>query len=1268
MPTADPALVPNPELESEDEDGDVCRICRMPAEDDNPLFFPCKCSGSIKYVHQQCLVDWLTHSGNTHCEVCGWVFRFAPIYAKDAPSTLPWHELIYGLLRRAAGAVQTAHRIWLVCSVWLILVPLGTGLAWRVAFASSCAEIPMILSQRLNILAIATDCLQGSVLSIAIVFLNMGLGAMREYLRQCIANVEAQMLRAEPPPEPHVRAPQLPLLALPAPAVRDGVEDAAAAAAAGAGGAAARAAVAGEDADAAGGAAPPGAAGGNGDVGGVARPPARAWLPPLPQLLGPEQVEELDALGDMPFEELVGLQGSWAAFMETVLLVLVGNAFFMFVVVYIPLNLGRAALVLCQRALALLAANPGYELSVAQFLRRSLHPSVFDLMLADTALARITAVAVEAMANATAAAGTAAGGAAAMVANATAAAATASAAAVMAPPLGDFDPLSEFHLNLSPIMTMVTMEQLLRELSEQMSPPTRADLLALTLGHGALLLGGVAVLWGYVLLRLWKLHLRRSRWVHRLSLWTTLCTAGTWAVTVMAQVMRVMKLVLVLLMELGLMPLLCGVWLDVCALPVVGATIEDRIKVVIKVPMVAAFTHWVMGLGVMLGTTLVMSVLRETLRPGALPFLRDPMHGDRNALRDMMEEPLFGYAMRAMVYAALCALLVHVPALLARTLVPNLFPLNVLIFDPLTQFPTDMLLFHIFIPFTVEHMRVRAALRITVRIFLTCAGWLLGWQQYLLAPDAPAADEAPAGRPRPPAEEAAVMVVGWDRADNGAAQRGVPAAAAAGQAHGPLAPAPGAPEAPAPHLAQLEAPAMGPAPAQAAAVAQTTDTAAVEENAAAGPSSSAPSSSSAAAPGAGSPAGQAPAHTAAAPVVASGSSSHNGVTVTLDMEFTLSEEMAAVAATYPEHVVRSALQHAAEQAVSAAAAAAATAAGEELRTRHAPPSLAAFEAHRSYPYKLAALLALWLASLVVLNTAALLLPVSLGRMVLGMANLPMPNDLYTFIAGAVAIWLAASAVRAARRVVTSRNLRAAVAGAAHWLLLFVKCMTLVLLWLGVAATLLGMLVELTLMPLRLPRNQSALMYLYQDWTMGVLGLKLWHLMLMVTPRREGQAAAPDTWQAHFELLQRDGLRGLQFRRALTRIVLPMLMNLATALAAPYVITRGILPASGLPVEVLTFVSLYAYTGLAASLAALYAVKVARRAVVKLHNAIRDDRYLVGRELRNFAGDAPPPQPLVAEGGVAEGAAAFVPGDGAGEGRGEGQEAPAQALAAPVEVA
>lgn len=43
------AGLPGSTLDSED-DADFCRICRCAAELDDPLFFPCKCSGSIRSV------------------------------------------------------------------------------------------------------------------------------------------------------------------------------------------------------------------------------------------------------------------------------------------------------------------------------------------------------------------------------------------------------------------------------------------------------------------------------------------------------------------------------------------------------------------------------------------------------------------------------------------------------------------------------------------------------------------------------------------------------------------------------------------------------------------------------------------------------------------------------------------------------------------------------------------------------------------------------------------------------------------------------------------------------------------------------------------------------------------------------------------------------------------------------------------------------------------------------------------------------------------
>lgn len=135
--------------------------------------------------------------------------------------------------------------------------------------------------------------------------------------------------------------------------------------------------------------------------------------------------------------------------------------------------------------------------------------------------------------------------------------------------------------------------------------------------------------------------------------------------------------------------------------------------------------------------------------------------------------------------------------------------------------------------------------------------------------------------------------------------------------------------------------------------------------------------------------------------------------------------------------------------------------------------------------------------------------------------------------------------------------------------------------------------------------------------MGVLALKLWHLLVIVAPRREGRPPPdPDSWQGHFDALQAGGLRGLDFPRALTKVVGPVLLQLATCLAVPYVVTRGLLPLLGLPAAVQRYANLYGYLAYhGAYLAVLGSRKLASLAV-QLHNTIRDDRYLVGRELNN----------------------------------------------------
>lgn len=58
--------------------------------------------------------------------------------------------------------------------------------------------------------------------------------------------------------------------------------------------------------------------------------------------------------------------------------------------------------------------------------------------------------------------------------------------------------------------------------------------------------------------------------------------------------------------------------------------------------------------------------------------------------------------------------------------------------DPFTEIPADMLLFHICIPFAVEHFRPRATIKTVLFHWFSTVGWALGLSEFLL----PGAEEA----------------------------------------------------------------------------------------------------------------------------------------------------------------------------------------------------------------------------------------------------------------------------------------------------------------------------------------------------------------------------------------------------------------------------------------------------------------------------------------------------------------------------------------------
>ncbi|KFY23516.1 hypothetical protein V491_02503, partial [Pseudogymnoascus sp. VKM F-3775] len=130
----DPEYATNMDGDDGTGDQDTCRICRGEATAQEPLFYPCKCSGSIKFVHQDCLMEWLGHSQKKHCELCKTPFRFTKLYAPNMPRTLPLPVFMQHLTVHILKNIATWMRMCLVIVVWLVGLPWMMRHIWGLLF------------------------------------------------------------------------------------------------------------------------------------------------------------------------------------------------------------------------------------------------------------------------------------------------------------------------------------------------------------------------------------------------------------------------------------------------------------------------------------------------------------------------------------------------------------------------------------------------------------------------------------------------------------------------------------------------------------------------------------------------------------------------------------------------------------------------------------------------------------------------------------------------------------------------------------------------------------------------------------------------------------------------------------------------------------------------------------------------------------------------------------------------------------------------------
>ncbi|KAL0348344.1 UNVERIFIED_CONTAM: putative E3 ubiquitin ligase SUD1 [Sesamum angustifolium] len=587
------------ELLDEDEEEDVCRICRNPGDVENPLRYPCACSGSIKFVHQDCLLQWLNHSNARQCEVCKHPFSFSPVYADNAPARLPFQEFIIGIAMKACHVLQ-----------FFITLDIYENLEDRM-LTEKMKEIEMELVLQEDKVAQANRNIvvdgngeDGGA---------PGVVVAGQMIRRNAENVAARWEMQAARLEAHVEQ------------MFDGLDDA-------------------------------------------------------------------DGAEDVPFDELVGMQGPVFHLVENAFTVLASNMIFLGVIIFVPFSLGRVLLYYLSWLLS--SATSPVLSAVVPLTESALSLANITLKNALTAVVNLT---------------------------------------------------SDNHENLKVNTTAQT------EVLSNISSTIAADLLKVQsagtsrLSDATTLAVGYMFIFSLVIFYLGIITLIRysrgepltmGRFYGVASIAETIPSLFRQFVAAMRHLMTMIKVAFLLVIELGVFPLMCGWWLDVCTIRMFGKSISQRVEFFSVSPLASSLVHWIVGIVYMLQISIFVSLLRGVLRNGVLYFLRDPADPNYNPFRDLIDDPVHKHARRVLlsvaVYGSLIVMLVYLPVKLAIRMAPSIFPLDISISDPFTEIPADMLLFQICIPFAIEHFKLRHTLKSLLRYWFTAVGWTLGLTDFLL--------------------------------------------------------------------------------------------------------------------------------------------------------------------------------------------------------------------------------------------------------------------------------------------------------------------------------------------------------------------------------------------------------------------------------------------------------------------------------------------------------------------------------------------------------
>lgn len=600
---------------------DICRVCRSEGVPDRPLFHPCICTGSIKWIHQECLVQWMGYSRKEYCELCSYKFSFMPIYSPDMPRRLPVKDILGGLLSSILKAVKHWLHYTLVAIAWLAIVPLVGYRIYKCLFTGTLDSIMSLPFELISTEHLASDIVHGKIVVVCTLFAFIALVWLREQILHGggpewlerdpngaaamaagLANAnnnndnaaQNNNVDADPGPNPNdnieprilrdpVNIPEVidnrPVgVVLPQP--RD-----VGAGGLGVGGIRPLARdQGGDDLDA------------GADVlgGGGGNPPLNNnnednhWNP----------IEWDRAAEELTWERLLGLDGS-LVFLEHVFWVVSLNTLFILVFAFVPYHMGRFIL---------------YMFSLKAYVSASSFEGLLTT-LCGYVLAGILMIVLHAIA-------------------------------------GIF-------------------------------------------------------------------NLTKSRRVIGLSY-------------------IVIKVSLLCVVEIGVLPLICGWWLDICSLSMFDATLKDRLVSFKAAPGTYMFIHWLIGMVYVYYFASFILLLREVLRPGVLWFLRNLNDPDFSPIQEMIHLPILCHIRRlivsAIIFGTVVLLMLWIPINIIKHTMPKFLPYRVTLTteSQINELSLELVLLQVVLPAILEQTQTRVCLKSMIRMWCLVVAYFLNMKSYLL--------------------------------------------------------------------------------------------------------------------------------------------------------------------------------------------------------------------------------------------------------------------------------------------------------------------------------------------------------------------------------------------------------------------------------------------------------------------------------------------------------------------------------------------------------